>query len=476
MFKQYINGRVVDGNGDKKAVLDPATNEIIDYVSCADKAQAEEALNAANEAFKTWSKTPVNERAEWLYKLKEACTSERDKLIELVSKESGRPYPSACGDVDWLLISLSYYAEQAKRVEGAILPYQGNGDKPNYQVVTRQPVGVTVGHIAWNYPLGNASIKMCPAIASGCTCVIKPSSETPLATLYVGEIAERIGFPKGVLNIISGPANEVAKTLNESKIPRLISLIGSYETGLKLLKQSSNSLKKYSLELGGNAPVVVMPDADLDEVAANIVAKKVGFAGQTCVNYNRIYIHSSIYEELGERIAKELGKVKLGKWKDEGYIMGPVIDNKARDRMLDLIKDATDNGATLVMGGEIPKEFEKGAYITPALLKDVNDEMRVSKEEIFGPIIPIQPFDTLDEAIEKANNTIFGLSAYFFGHNSKEMSKFFENVTAGEFFVNGGGGTEFSPHSGAKQSGIGCDKSKWSLEEYYDMKFVSMIP
>ena len=247
------------------------------------------------------------------------------------------------------------------------------------------------------------------------------------------------------------------------------------KTGLKLLEQSSTSLKKYSLELGGNAPVVVMPDADLDEVAANIVAKKVGFAGQTCVNYNRIYIQSSIYEELCDKIAKELKKVKLGKWKDEGYIMGPVIDNKARDRMLDLIKDATDNGATLVMGGEIPKEFEKGAYITPALLKDVNDDMRVSKEEIFGPIIPVQAFETLDEAIEKSNNTIFGLSAYFFGHNTKEMSRFFENVTAGEFFVNGGGGTEFSPHSGAKQSGIGCDKSKWSLEEYYDIKFMSMI-
>lgn len=476
MFKQYIDGRVVDGNGEKKPVYDPSMGEIIDYVSCADKAQASAALNAASEAFKTWSKTSVNERAEWMHKLKEACTEERDKLIELVSKESGRPYAAACGDVDWFLISLSYYAEQAKRTEGAVLPYQGNGANPNYQIVTRQPVGVTVGHIAWNYPLGNASIKLCPAIASGCTCIIKPSSETPLATLYIGEIAEKIGFPKGVLNIVSGPADEVARTLNESKIPRLIGLIGSYETGLKLLEQSSTSLKKYSLELGGNAPVVVMSDVDLDEVAANIVAKKVGFAGQTCVNYNRIYIQSSIYEALCEKLANELKKVKLGRWKDEGYIMGPVIDNKARDRMLDLIKDATDNGATLVMGGEIPKEFEKGSYITPALLRDVNDEMRVSKEEIFGPIIPIQAFETLDEAIEKANNTIFGLSAYFFGHNAKEISRFFENVTAGEFFVNGGGGTEFSPHSGAKQSGIGCDKSKWSLEEYYDIKFMSMIP
>ncbi len=476
MFRQYINGKVVDGNGEKKPVYNPADGEVIDYVSCADKKQANEALDAAAKAFKTWSKTSVNERAEWLYKLKAACTAERDTLIELVSKESGRPYPAACADVDWLLTSLSYYAEEAKRAEGAVLPCQGSGDKLNYQVVTKQPVGVTVGHIAWNYPLGNASIKLAPSIASGCTCVIKPSSETPLATLYVGEIAEKIGFPAGVLNIVSGPSSEVAKTLNESKIPRLIGLIGSYETGMKLLEQSATSLKKYSLELGGNAPVVIMPDADLDETAKNIVAKKVGFAGQTCVNYNRIYIHKDIYEVMCGKIAEELKKVKLGSWKDEGYIMGPLIDKAARDRMLDLIEDAKQKGAKLVMGGEIPEKFKNGAYITPALLKDVNDSMRVSEEEIFGPIIPVQPFGTLDGAIEKANNTIFGLSAYFFGHNVKEISKFFEGVTAGEFFVNGGGGTEFSPHSGAKQSGMGCDKSKWSLEEYYDIKFLSLMP
>lgn len=476
MFRQYINGNVVDGKGKKCGVCDPATGEIIDYVSCADREQTEEALTAAANAFKTWSKTSVNERAEWMYKLKAACVNERDKLIELVSRESGRPYAASCGDVDWLLISLSYYAEQAKRVEGAVLPVQGNSDRLNYQIVTRHPVGVTVGHIAWNYPLGNASIKMCPAIAAGCTCIIKPSSETPLATLYIGEIAEKIGFPKGVLNIISGTADVVAKTLNESKIPRLISLIGSYETGLKLMEQSAASLKKYSLELGGNAPVVVMPDANLDETAANIVAKKVGFAGQTCVNYNRIYIHESIYEILCSKIENELKKVKLGKWKDEGYIMGPVINNAARDRMIELIKDAESKGAALIMGGTVPKEFEKGSYITPALLKNVNDNMRVSQEEIFGPIIPVQAFKTLDEAIEKSNNTIFGLSAYFFGHNSQEISRFFEGVTAGEIFVNGGIGTEFSPHSGVKQSGIGCDKSRWSLEEYYDIKFMSMIP
>lgn len=476
MYKQYINGKLVEGKGRKMEVYNPATDEVVGTVGCANAEQTMQALEAANEAFKTWSVTPVNERAAWMYKLKEACTAERDTLIDLVSAESGRIYSAACADVDWLLVSLSYYAEEAKRIDGAVLPSLNVGGKNNYQVITKQPVGVTVGHLAWNYPLGNASIKLAPSIAAGCTCIIKPSSETPLATLYLGVIAEKIGFPAGVLNILAGPSSEVAKTLNESPIPRLISLIGSYETGLKLLQQSATSLKKYSLELGGNAPVVVMPDADLDETAANIVAKKVGFSGQTCVNYNRIYIHESIYDVMCEKIAAELSKVKLGKYKDQGYIMGPVINREARDRMLDLIDDAIKGGATLVMGGEIPKDFQKGSYITPALLKDVNDTMLVSTEEIFGPIIPIQPFSTLDEAIEKSNNTIFGLSAYFFGHNSKEISKYFEGVRAGEIFVNGGIGTEFSPHAGAKQSGIGCDKSRFSLEEYYDIKFLSMIP
>ena len=476
MYKQYINGKLVDGQGKAVDVINPATGEVIGTVGCATADQAKEALNAANEAFKTWSKTSVNERAAWLYKLKEACTAERDHLIDLVSAESGRPYPAACGDVDWLLTSLSYYAEEAKRIDGTVMPPLMAGGKLNYQIVTKAPIGVTVGHLAWNYPLGNASVKLAPAIASGCTCIIKPSSETPLATLYVGVIAEKIGFPAGVLNILSGPSGEVAKTLNESDIPRMVTLIGSYETGLKLMQQSSTSLKKFSLELGGNAPVVVMPDVDIEEVAANIVAKKVGFAGQTCVNYNRIYIHESIYEKMIDAVAKELGKVKLGKYKDEGYIMGPVINREARDRLLGLIEDAVKDGARLIMGGEVPEEFSAGSYMTPALLADVTDDMRVSTEEIFGPIIPLQPFGTLEEAIEKSNNTIFGLSAYFFGHNAKEMSQYFEGVKAGEIFVNGGIGSEFAPHAGAKQSGIGCDKSKFSLEEYYEIKFLSMIP
>lgn len=475
MFRQYINGKTVDGNGKTAKVTDPSTGKVIDTVSCADSEQAKEALNAAARAYRTWSKTPVNERYDWLMKLRSACAAEREKLVDLVSFESGRPYPAACGDVDWLLTSLSYYAEEAKRIDGEVLPTQFVNGRENYHIVTRRPLGVTVGHIAWNYPLGNAGIKLAPAVASGCTCVIKPSSETPLATLYLGVIAERIGFPAGVINILSGPADEVAKTLNESDIPRMITLIGSYETGLTVMRQGASSLKKYSLELGGNAPVIVMPDADLDETAANIVAKKVGFAGQTCVNYNRIYVHERIYEALCEKVAKELSGVKLGRYRDEGYIMGPVINNAARDRLLELIDDAVKSGARLVMGGEVPPLL-KGSYITPALLVDVTDDMRVSKEEIFGPIIPMQSFSSLDDALERANNTIYGLSAYFFGHDAREIAKAFETLEAGEIFINGGIGSEFTPHPGLKQSGIGCDKSKWSMEEYYDFRLISLVP
>lgn len=476
MYKQYIGGQLVEGQGRPMHIANPATGEIIATFAGATAQQATEALDAADAAFKTWSKTPLNERANWLLKLREACLAERDKFIELVSAESGRPYAAACADFDWCMISFQYYADEARRMYGVTFPHAAGTYGSMYHVVERRPIGVVVGHLAWNYPLGNAGLKIGPSVASGCACIIKPSSETPLATLYIGEIAARIGFPAGVINIVSGPSSEVAKTLNESKIPKMITLIGSSETGLQIMREAATSVKKYSFELGGNAPVVVMDDADLDAVAANIVAKKVGFAGQTCVNYNRIYVHEKIYQALCAKVAEELRKVRLGKWRDEGYIMGPMINRKARDRMFELIEDAVQKGATLVMGGEIPAGFEAGSYITPALLVDVTDDMCVSTEEIFGPVIPMQPFKTLDEAIEKANNTIYGLSAYYFGHRAQEISKAFEGMDAGEIFINGAYGTEQTPHAGVKQSGVGCDKSHWSLDEYYDFKYCSMIP
>lgn len=476
MYKQYIDGKLTDGLGKPKEVYNPATGEIVGVVGCATAAQANLALEAAQKAFKTWSKTPISERVDWMLKLREACLAERESFVDLVMAESGRPYAAACADVDWFLISFTFYTDEIKRVYGSTFHSLTAPAGGAYHIVERQPLGVTVGHLAWNYPMGNASIKLCPSIAAGCPCIIKPSSETPLSLLRVGEIAARIGFPAGVLNILSGPASEICYTLNSSTIPRMITMIGSTETGIQIMREAATSVKKFSFELGGNAPVVVMDDVNLDDVAVNIVAKKVGFAGQTCVNYNRIYVHEKIYCQLCDKVAEKLKTVVLGKGRDPGLVMGPVINMKARERILGLIHEAVQHGAKLVMGGEIPKGLESGSYITPALLVDVTDDMRVSREEIFGPIISMQPFSDLDSVLKQANNTVYGLSAYFFGHRAPDISKAFEAFEAGEVFVNGGGGTEFSPHAGTKQSGVGCDKSRWSLEEYLDFKYLSMIP
>jgi len=476
MFEQYINGELVEGKGKVLTVYNPANDEVVGSFKGADKEQALAALDAANEAFKTFKMSPILERINYLYKLRDAVLAEKDKIVDLIIAESGRPLAAALGDYNWFVASCTFYAEEARRVYGTTFPNKETPYGGVYHITEFRPLGVTVAHLAWNYPLGNLSIKLCPSIASGCTCVLKPSSQTPLASLYIGEICKRIGLPKGIVNIIAGKASEVATPLNQSTIPKMISLIGSSETGLRILQEGATSIKKYELECGGNAPVIVMDDVDIKEVAKAIVAKKVGFSGQTCVNYNRIYVQENIYDALCDAVKEELKNVKIGSGRDEGYIMGPVIDKEARDRMLDLIKDATDHGAKLLCGGEIPKGFEKGAFITPALLKDVNDDtMRVSQEEIFGPIIPMQSFSDFDEALKKANNTIYGLSAYFYGHDAREIGKAVEAFEAGEIFINNAPGSDQTPHPGTKQSGLGCDKSKWSLGEYFDFKQVSMI-
>ena len=476
MVMQYIGGKLTEGLGKPMDVIDPATGKVIDTLKCATREQALEALNAAQAAQRRWSKVSLNERIGWLLKLREACLAERDTLIELVGAEAGRPYAAACGDFDWCMNSFAYYAEEVKRIYGTSFPHMAAPAGTAYHLTERRAMGVVVAHLAWNYPLGNAGLKIAPSVVSGCACIIKPSSQTPLATLYIGRIAEKIGFPAGVINIIAGPSAEVAKTLNESTIPKMITLIGSSETGLQIMREAATSVKKYSFELGGNAPVIVMDDVDIEQVAAAIVAKKVGYAGQTCVNYNRIYIHERIYKPLCEAVAQELGRVKLGKGHDEGYIMGPLINKEARNRVLGLVQDAVEHGAKLIMGGEIPEAFSAGSYMTPALLVDVTDDMRVSKEEIFGPVIPLQPFSDLEEAIEKANNTIYGLSAYYYGHDARQIAKAFEGMEAGEIFVNNCPGTEQTPHAGVKQSGVGCDKSPWSLEEYFDFRYMGIIP
>jgi len=479
MSKLYIGGQLVEGQGSLVRVENPATGEIIESFPGASAAQAEEALLAAQKAFQTWSRTSVEERVAWVKKFQDELMKDMDMLVELDSKESGKPYQNALNDFYSSYGVIGFYAEEAKRVFGTSIPDKGAADHAIYHVVEKRPRGVVVGHLAWNYPLANMGLKMGPALASGCTIVLKPSSQTPLASLHYGEIAKRIGMPDGVINIVAGKASEVGAALNRSKIPAMITLIGSSDTGVQVMQEGSTSIKSYSLELGGNAPVIIMEDCgpELEEIAAGTVAKKVSNSGQDCTDYNRIYVHESLYERFLQLVAEKMDDVVVGQWKDEGKIvMGPMINRDARDRMLALIDEAVAHGASVVKGGGIPEGKEAGHFVNPTLLRDVTDDMRVCKEEIFGPIIAVQPYRDYDAVLQQAIRTDMGLASYLFGHDARAITKAFETFESGDVFFNGASGNIQTPHVGIKQSGLGCDQSHWALDEYYHLKRVSLKP
>ena len=477
--KMYVGGQLVDGQGSEFKVMNPADGSVLATMRGASAAQAEEALIAARTAFKAWSRTSVDERIEWMRKLQEEMYKDIELLAELNSWESGKPYADAKDDVETAAALLPYYGDEARRMFGTAIPDKAAADHGVYHIITHRPRGVVVGHLAWNYPLENLGLKLGPAMASGCTVVLKPSSQTCLASLHIGEIARRIGLPDGVVNIVTGKSCEVGKALNESTIPSMITMIGSSESGLQVMREGATSIKNYSLDLGGNAPAIIMGDCsdDLETIAMNIVATKASNAGQDCIGYNRIFVHESLYERFLELVERYMDRVKPGSWKDEGdIVMGPMINRGARDRILSLIEDAKAKGASLVKGGEIPAGKEAGNFVTLALLRDVDDTMLCSKEEIFGPIISVRPYSDFDRVLEQAVDTDMGLASYIWGHDSRALQKAFEAFESGDVFINGASRNTYIPHTGIKQSGLGCDQSKWSLESYYVFKSVCMKP
>lgn len=477
MYRHYINGELVEGKGRSIQVINPATEEVLATLAAATREQAEAALEAAEKAFATWSYTALDERVNWLRLYLDALLEEREYLVELLSAETGKPYRAACGDFDWGIEILRFFAEEVRRVSGVSVQDYATKRGDTYHIVEKRPLGVVVAHLAWNYPLGNAALKIGPTIASGCCCVLKPSSQTPLATMYLGEIMRRIGLPPGVVNIVSGPANEVGKALNESTIPRMITLIGSSETGKQVVRQGATSVKVYSLELGGNAPVIIMEDADLHLAARLTVNSQCNNTGQTCIGYNRIYVHKSRYTEYCDLVLAELKKVTIGFGHAPGdLVMGPMINKESRDRVLRLVQKAKESGAKVLYGGDIPQGFEKGYFINPTLICDVTDDMSISREEIFGPVIAVRPYEDFEDVLNKANNTEYGLTAYLYGHDTRAVARAFEMLQFGEIVVNGAWGGPFLPHVGIKESGVGCDGSMWGLDQYYSLKRLSMRP
>ena len=471
MYKNYINGGLAEGLGGRQDIINPATEKTAGSLLKANAAQAEEALRAAENAFKSWSRLSLNQRGSWMLKLADAAENEKEKVLDILMSETGKPLDNAAYDFNMLIDCLRYYIEEAKRLNGAIIP---DYDDNFRNMVIRQPLGVVVGYLAWNFPLLNLGYKLGPVLASGCTCVLKPSSATPLATMYIGEIAQKIGFPAGVFNILAGPAAELSEAMNGSGIPRMITLIGSTQTGKTIIKQSADTIKRYSLELGGNAPAIIMEDYDAADAAKKLVDLKFGNCGQVCVSPNRVFVHENIYDSFIESVLKYTSNITLGWGREKGAVMGPMISGEFRDRMTELVKDAERNGGKILCGGKIPGGKKEGFYFMPTVIGGVTESMRVYKEEIFGPIMPCLTFSSTEEVIARANDTEYGLASYLFTNDINKAFTVAEGLEFGTVCVNEPFYAYNLPHGGIKESGVGKDCSSYSLEEYYYLKRISI--
>lgn len=476
-FYQYIGGELEEGKGRGKCIYNPGTGKEICQLKTADKQQTLSALESAQKAFLTWSALSLTERGNWIHKLKAALLKKEEELVDILSMETGKPLFAASRDYHILIDALDFYWEEAKRLTGISIP-DYNSNHATYHLHEYRPIGVVVGHLAWNMPLLNVGAKLGPALASGCTCIIKPSSLTPLSALKVGEIAASIQFPAGVINIVAGPSEEVAAVLNQSPVPRLITLIGSSATGRKMIQESSTSIKTYSLELGGNAPAVVLPDADVEKAANFVASMKMNNCGQVCTSVNRAIVHESVAEEFCNLVQKKFEACKLGWGREDGATMGPLITPEDRNRVMRLVEEAVKQGAKLRCGGNIPEDRPEGNYMMPALLTQVHNSMRVCQEEIFGPVLPVLTYHSPEDAVALANDTRYGLSAYVYTNDMHQAFELAEQLEAGEVIVNvwGGGSPLPYAHGGIKESGVGKDWSSYSLKEYYYVKRITLTP
>lgn len=466
-FKQYIDGKLVEGDGALNQIVCPGNEEIVAEIPMASKEQAKYALEAAERAFPIWSKLSLEERGKWMIRLRDAIDEEKDILLELLMLETGKLELDAKDELDNLINTFTFNLELAKcHYDETIRDISGSC----FNLVVREPLGVVVGYLAWNFPLHNLSAKIGPILASGCTAVLKPSTKTPISTLYVGEIMEKIHFPRGVINFVAGRASDVSEVLTKSKIPSMLCLIGSTSAGLKLIKDSSTSIKRFSLELGGNAPFIVTPNADLEAAANRCMNSQKYVASQNCTGVQRVIVHTTVYDEFLKKIIHKGSDVRCGTGKESNCNMGPMITKEVVVRMKELVDSAVADGAIIKLGGKKPENKDKGYYFLPTILTNVNPKMRVFKEEIFGPIVIVMPYDSEEEAVKLANATEYGLTAYLWSHNVDEIYKFSKALRFGTVSVNGGCDGVHMPHGGIKESGIGKDGGRWSLEEYYYLK------
>lgn len=472
--KLYIGGKLVDAtSGKKEDVICPATGESIAKVAKAGKEDAEKALIAAQKGFKYWSKLSLSERTEWMHKLRSAVLEKEHELRTAMVHEMGKTYAGAYEDIEGVVNALEWYPNAMKNLREEQIPdYEGTH---THKMISK-PAGVAVAYLAWNFPLLNVGFKLGPALAAGCSIIIKPSMTSPLSTYMIGEILHEINFPAGVVNILAGSSSEVATPMTTSTIPAVLTMIGSTSTGQKVIADSTTSIKKLGMELGGNAPYIVFEDADFEKALDLAVALRFGNSGQICVAANRIFIHKNIYNKFLKEYVKRVSELKIGFGTKENpdVFMGPVVSKKDRDRMFDLVEDAVSKGATLEYGNKIPEGLPEGGFwIEPTVVSGITPEMKLFRQETFGPVAGIMSFETDDEVLELANDTEFGLASYIFTNNHKRIERFTEELEFGEIQINGVKYAIYLPHGGIKNSGIGHDCSHLALDDYLVKKRVS---
>ncbi|NRF90132.1 NAD-dependent succinate-semialdehyde dehydrogenase [Paenibacillus frigoriresistens] len=471
----YINGKWCDAQSSQTfEVKNPATGDIVASVAKGDAVDAEAAITAAQSALQAWGKKTAKERYAYMKKAADILRSRADEIAELVTREMGKPVAEAKGELGLAIDYLDWYAEEGKRIYGDTIPASATNKRI---IVIRQPIGVVGAITPWNFPLAMITRKIAPAIAAGCTIVLKAASATPLSAIEIFKAFDEAGLPSGVVNLVNGSASAVVGAMMKSPIVRKITFTGSTEVGKELVRQSADTMKKVSMELGGNAPFLVFEDADLEKAAEGAIASKFRNAGQTCVCTNRIYVQKSVANKFADIIAAKMKLLVVGNGLDEGVNIGPLIDNQAIEKVEDQIADALSKGATLISGGSrlVEGEFAKGTFFQPTVLLNTTQEMKISREETFGPVAPIFEFETEEEVIQKANDTEFGLASYVFTQNLSRMFRVAEALEYGIVGINDPLPTVAqAPFGGVKESGVGREGGKYGIEDYLDYKFLSI--
>ena len=470
--KGYINGIFTSGNSNKTFdVNDPSTGELLVKLPDMGISETKDAINAAHKAQKSWAAKTGKERSTILRNWFNLMMKNKDDLAKILTAEMGKPLAEALGEITYGASFVEWFAEEAKRVYGDTIP--GHQEDKRI-VVIKQPIGVVGAITPWNFPNAMITRKVAPALAVGCSVVLRPPTLTPLSALALAYLAQEAGIPAGVFNIVMGTdSSGMGKELCSNELVRKITFTGSTEVGRILMRQCSDQIKKVSLELGGNAPFIVFDDADIDEAVAGAMISKYRNAGQTCVCANRIYVQENIYEEFSKKLAEATRAMKVGNGFDDGVTTGPLIDQQALEKVEEHIEDAVSKGASILSGGT--RSNLGGTFYNPTVLTDVTSSMKVAKEETFGPIAPLFKFDSVENVIEAANDTEFGLAAYFYAKDLSKVWKVAEALEYGIVGINTGLiSTEVAPFGGIKQSGLGREGSKYGIDDFLEIKYLCM--